>query len=254
MKTVIIPLTELNPGCDVFQPCHAFDSEWCLDLHGFLSRDEFATRLKEINNYIRAYPLLSERAKTFIKYACIAVAVLIAIITIVSIYAASTRAPSYSDYSSYSSKPKSSSNSFAIAGPIIEGCLGIGYFVARYLIQEMARRRAEKFNNAVNNLFAQYNQQENPTANWNLVWRTAVTHYTIKMKASLNGSVKGEATPVYAEYAEIVLEINDALSDLTSRTLRVNLSSEVVSTPYGLAQSHIPQGYPPQQTPAVTSV
>ncbi|CAG8647349.1 2137_t:CDS:1 [Ambispora gerdemannii] len=212
MKPVLITLTEQEiPG----QPNHKFDAEWCLDLHGFLSRDEFTARLKEINNYIRDYPLLSERAKTFIKYACGGMGLIVALLILVTISA------------------------FQM-GVIIEICLFIGYFIAKLVIENIARGRAERFTIALNKLLKQYNEKENPTANWNLVWRSVVTHYTITTHSSWNGRVKGEATPVYAEYAEIVLEIHDALSDLTAKTVRVNLAPDIVSVPYTLPQSHGP--------------
>ncbi|CAG8587931.1 5078_t:CDS:1 [Ambispora gerdemannii] len=222
MKTVIVALIEeKTTDCDVFNIIHKFDSEWCLDLHGFLNRDEFAARLNEINHFIRQYPLLSERAKTLLKKVCgsLVVSLLISLLVLASISAGK-------------------SYKYFLTGVVINACFAFGYYLARMWIENIARRRAERFTNAVNALFAQYNQQENPTANWNLVWRTVVTHYTIKTQASLDGSIKGEVIPVYAEYAEIVLEINDALSDLTARTVRVNLALDNVSVPYNLPQSY----------------
>ncbi|CAG8582607.1 13281_t:CDS:1 [Ambispora gerdemannii] len=210
MKIVIIPLVGQNTsGCGY---SYLFDSEWCLDLHGFLSRDEFAARINEINKHIREFPLLSERVQTYFTYAFFGLLVITTAIFL----------------------PSLALTPLGIAHISIN----VAYFVGKKVIGNIARSRAEKFNNAVNGLFAQYNQRENSTANWNLVWRSVITHYTIKMKASLDGKIKGKATPNYAEHAEIVLEINDALSDLTAKTVRVNLASEVVShSPHQIAVS-----------------
>jgi len=79
-------------------------------------------------------------------------------------------------------------------------------------------------------LFDRYNQAENPAVNWKLVWRSIITHYEINATASMTGEVKGEAIPKYAEYAEVVLEINDALSDLTASTVQVNLINNIATT------------------------
>ncbi|CAG8457082.1 3886_t:CDS:2 [Ambispora leptoticha] len=113
--------------------CHAFNAEWCLDLHGFLNRDEFNTQLNEINDYTKKYPLLSEKAKDFL---------------------------SPSSYTFYN-------------------------------------------------------------------------HRSLQFYRILGGknekSIKGRATPKYAEHAEIALEIHDALSDLTANTVRVKIAADAIS-------------------------
>ncbi|CAG8511251.1 6992_t:CDS:1 [Ambispora leptoticha] len=212
MKVVIIPLKELDaPGCNYFQPSHAFNAEWCLDLHGFLNRDEFNTRLNEINDYIKKYPLLSEKAKNFLKSVCIGVAVLVGLFFILALRSV--------DYQ-------------VTPSIIVEVCNFIGYWVGKYWIERIAKRRAKEFTAALNSLFARYNikQKENPTANWRLVWRSRLKHFSISMQTSKDGrSIKGRATPKYAEHAEIALEIHDALSDLTANTVRVNIAADAIS-------------------------
>ena len=46
----------------------------------------------------------------------------------------------------------------------------------------------------------------------------------------MNSKGKGSATPQYAEHAELVIEINDALSHLTAQTVRINLTPTTVPT------------------------
>ncbi|CAG8454841.1 941_t:CDS:1 [Ambispora leptoticha] len=221
MKTIIIPLIELKTSClKCFQSCHAFDAEWCLDLHGFLSRDEFAARLNEINNHIKDIPLLSERTMNIFKNICSVIGSHAILFIIVSFFLSPTHTISF-------------------IGPVVVLSTIFIYILGTYLIDRTAKHRAEKFTASLNSLFTHYNirQKDNPTANWNLVWRRAnLSHYTIKMKASWDGSVKGKATPKYVEYAEIVLEINDALSELTAQTVRVNLAADVISYNLSLSQ------------------
>ncbi|CAG8570583.1 2187_t:CDS:1 [Ambispora gerdemannii] len=211
MKIVIITLLEQKiAGCNVFQPSHIFDAEWCLDLHGFRNRQAFEDQLRDINNFITQYPLLSERAKKFIMKTCGGVCLFIALILIITIY--------------------TQASSFIFPGIIIEICLAVGYYVAQRVIENIATRRARIFNTAVKGLFTQYNLRDNPTANWTLVWRTTITHYTINA-TSIDGNIKGEITPKFAEYVEIVLEINDALSDLTAHTVHVKNTEGFRSLP-----------------------
>ncbi|CAG8471181.1 4565_t:CDS:2 [Racocetra fulgida] len=60
MKTVLIPLyMHTSDTCCDCQPGHSFKADWCLDLHGFLSREEFASRLNQINNHVKGVELMT---------------------------------------------------------------------------------------------------------------------------------------------------------------------------------------------------
>src|SRR5437773_1814240 len=60
MKTHVIPFKEPSSLFTlIFDPRHSFDSEWCLDMHGFLDREDFKNRLRIINDQIAHLPLLS---------------------------------------------------------------------------------------------------------------------------------------------------------------------------------------------------
>jgi hypothetical protein len=205
MKTLVIPLVEQDPNCcNCFKNDFMFKEEWCLDLHGFLSRDEFDIRLNEINNYIRNYPLMSENAKKFVILISMMLIVLVAPI-------------------SYSS---------TTAFIVVELLLASGFIMALYQVNRIASIRVEKFNAALNDLFTRYNLRENPTANWKLRWRSVLTHYNTFTKFGTCCGVsygRGKITPQYAEQIEIVLEINDALSDLTAQTVHVNLVPNAIS-------------------------
>ncbi|CAG8558165.1 10685_t:CDS:1, partial [Paraglomus occultum] len=50
---------------------------------------------------------------------------------------------------------------------------------------------------------------------------------------------KGSAVPKFAEHAELVIEINDALSDLTAQTVRVNLAPINTAAPMAYANNGV---------------
>ncbi|CAG8588154.1 11150_t:CDS:2 [Rhizophagus irregularis] len=180
MKIVLNRLREENTlDCNYFTPKYYFETEWCLDMHGYLDREELDIRLEEINRVVAENPLLSDRAKKGF-----------------------------------------------IAPFAIEGINAIAFFVGRYLVNEEAKRRSERFSEAIKKLFDQYNVSDNPTANWKLKWRNVLSHYKVEMNYSLDNNgvkAKGKITPKYAEEAEIELEINDALADVTECTIRLQL-------------------------------
>ena len=45
--------------CNCFAPKYYFAAEWCLDMHGFLDRDELEKRIDEINDVVAKNPLFS---------------------------------------------------------------------------------------------------------------------------------------------------------------------------------------------------
>jgi hypothetical protein len=141
MKIVTIPLVERAPTkCNCFQGEYVFKKEWCLDLHGFLSRNEFAVRLSEINNYIRNVPISSKRTERCVISASMTAFALAALIAI----------------------------SFPEACIAVESLFFLGFLMALYQINRIARNRANNFNATLDDLFAQLNSRENPTANWKL--------------------------------------------------------------------------------------
>ncbi|CAB4388765.1 unnamed protein product [Rhizophagus irregularis] len=205
MKILLNRLREENTlDCNYFTPKYYFETEWCLDMHGYLDREELDIRLEEINRVVAENPLLSERAKKGLLYAFIAIAfIFIFFIIFLSQLFGGFIAP------------------FAI-----EGINAIAFFVGRYLVDEEAKRRSERFSEAIKKLFDQYNVNDNPTANWKLKWRNVLSHYKVEMNYSLDNNgvkAKGKITPKYAEEAEIELEINDALADVTECTIRLQL-------------------------------
>jgi hypothetical protein len=217
MKVVAIPLTEPEES-NVFNPIFAFKAEWCLDLHGFLNRDQFKTRLDEINTHIEPYPLMPERMKNVLYWLVGACASLIALIaTFVGI-------------------SKWSSSSFVV-GAVFEVVLAVATLVAKYVIELNAKNRAAAFERALNPKLKEYNRTENPTVNWKFTWRPVLDHFDINttVGVDLQGQtpalkIRGKATPKYLEHAEIVLEIHDALAYLTANTVTVNLTPLNVPT------------------------
>ncbi|CAG8689425.1 13404_t:CDS:1 [Acaulospora morrowiae] len=210
MKVITIPVVE-EPFSfskfNYFNPKSLFDADWCLDLHGFLTRDEFDAKLKEINFAIRNVPLLSKRIKTYSDWSYGLTTVLMSAIII----------------GTYSTRSYSGS----IGSFVFEIFMSIGYIVIKIIVSEVRERRAKQFTVVLNQLFEQYNAQDNPTANWKLAWRSVITHYDIKMKATSEGDINGKATPKYASQAEIVLEISDALSSLMSKTVHFKLPPQI---------------------------
>ncbi|CAI2193794.1 12622_t:CDS:2, partial [Funneliformis geosporum] len=178
MKTLLISFNQRK---------HSFNAKWNLDLHGFLTRDELEGRVKEINTRIRDYPLLNVRLARIVMYCSIVVMLLLSIV--------------------FASK---SIFLFGVCFILsLIGCFGGGYY-----IDGLAKRRAKIFTDAVRNLFNEYNNRDNPTANWSIEWCTTITAYKAK---------KGSIKPRFADYVVIELDISDALSTLTANTVYVNL-------------------------------
>ena len=207
-----------------------FDAEWCLDLHGYLNREEFATRLREINNYIKNYPLLSTSQKKILTYIVAGIAVFVLFIFFAIVLTAQP------------------SNDLSIITLIIYFFLGLALPIGRKIIDQVAKNRAILFSQALQPVLDQFNRKENPTANWKLVWRVVLTHYSIKVDS--NG--KGSATPKYAEHAELVVEVNDALANHTAHTVRVNLApttTSLASTVVPTTSTTVPKvpTYPPRR-------
>ncbi|CAG8615882.1 11269_t:CDS:1 [Paraglomus occultum] len=226
MKSVTVPLVEQQVSCcDCCEPTHAFEAEWCLDLHGYLNRTEFADRLRGINNYIKDYPLLSAKTKTYLTYAIAGLFTLILAVVLIITFAAS---------------PGDNIANTAIVTIVVEFLLALAIPIGRSIVDAMAKRRAEIFTRALQPVLDQYNRQENPTANWKIVWRAVFTYFSI----DVDSKGKGTATPKYAEHAELVIEINDALSDLTAQTVRVNLTPTavpIVSTAVPTVSTAVPR-------------
>ncbi|CAG8717387.1 6885_t:CDS:1, partial [Racocetra fulgida] len=108
------------------------------------------------------------------------------------------------------------------------------------MIEKNAAERAIALTNLLNELFAKYNQHENPTVNWKLWWVRSYERYVTKLDGRAYGNghknkktlhykrfrISVKFADLFAENALIILEINDALSDLTKNTVGVNLNSE----------------------------
>ncbi|CAG8717945.1 18379_t:CDS:1, partial [Gigaspora rosea] len=217
MKKLIIPLAELKGAIWDFNPDKKFIAEWCLDLYGFLTREEFNKRLDEINLHIEKHSLMSEKVKTRLYWICGILAILIIVIAY-AVYQASL-----SDYYMNSFKidnlnnfqPPSYKNVIAIT-TTVESLIGALTYFIKYLIDQKSKEHAKNFENKLKSLLTEYNNQDNPTANWRFVWRSVLSHLNIEISANSDGKFKGKAVPKYVEHAEILLEINDALSNLTA--------------------------------------
>ncbi|KAF0534171.1 absent in melanoma 1-like protein [Gigaspora margarita] len=212
MKRVFIPLfLHGGEGCFDCQPGHSFKADWCLDLHGFISREEFGARLQQINQYVQDIELMTVKTKRLLYQIALFGAVLLCIIIEIILR-----------------KPPGIG---VFLGLLISFVL---FYIAKYMIEKNAAERAIAFTNRLNELFARYNEKENPTVNWKFWWVTSYNHYvnnldgraygnghvnTLKFRCGL--SVKLAA--LFADNALIILEINDALSDLTANTVHVNI-------------------------------
>ncbi|CAG8783168.1 19410_t:CDS:1 [Cetraspora pellucida] len=213
MKKVLIPLfLDGSDTCCDCQPGHSFKADWCLDLHGFLSPEEFATRLQQINAHVQSVELMTHKTKKLLYYVAS-----VGVFLLSAIFSAIMR---------------------SITGvPVGFSISGILFVFVKYMIEKNAAERAIAFTNLLNQLFAQYNKHENPTVNWKFWWVHSYEQYVTgldgkaygnghmnKLKLKFGLSVKFAA--LFAENALIILEINDALSDLTKSTVGVNLKSE----------------------------
>ncbi|CAG8808785.1 7475_t:CDS:1, partial [Racocetra fulgida] len=96
--------------------------------------------------------------------------------------------------------------------------------------------RAIAFTNQLNELFAQYNKHEHPTVNWKFWWINSYENYVTGLDGRAHGNghlnnlkmrfgLRVKFAALFAENALIILEINDALSDLTKTTVGVNLKN-----------------------------
>ncbi|RGB25301.1 hypothetical protein C1646_771934 [Rhizophagus diaphanus] len=205
MKIVLNRLREENTlDINYFTPRYYFETEWCLDMHGYLDREELEARIEDINRIVAANPLLSERTKMGLL-----IVFILLFITLGGFIAKFVV-----------------QNDGYVAPSVIEAINVIAYFVAKYFVNQAAGRRSSQFSKAIKILFDHYNVKDNPTANWKLKWRKVLTHFNVEMDhTSIEENVesKGKITPKYAEEAEIELEINDALAEITECTIRLHL-------------------------------
>src|SRR4051794_29747855 len=143
---------------------HKFDAKWCLDLYGFLTREQLQYRINEINNRIRGFPLLSAKMVKYFTYFMIALTLALSC--------------------GVGSKNKGAGSALASLF-IILTVLGIIY------LDRLAKQRALAFTIALETLFNEYNPRDNPTANWGVVWFTVITKYKVEMHSTWTNSVKG---------------------------------------------------------------
>ncbi|CAG8554557.1 27541_t:CDS:1 [Gigaspora margarita] len=240
MKTLTIPITEIKNGIFDFQPNKQFRAEWCLDLHGFLSRNGFKERLDKINLHIQKYPLMSEKMKNKLYWISGIAAILVVVIALTIIITSVPKYPSMSS-SNFNSNASYQGPDYdaATTGTITVEALIAGLtFLAKYKIDQKADELAKNFEKNLKLLLAEYNNQDNPTANWKFVWRSVLSHISFEVNSISKGSIKGKAVPKYVEQAEIVLEISDALSTLTANTVRVNQEITMITDFKGITTSN----------------
>ncbi|RIB17760.1 hypothetical protein C2G38_2087465, partial [Gigaspora rosea] len=240
MKRVLIPLfLHSSECCCVCQPGHSFRADWCLDLHGFLSQEEFAARLDQINNHVKGVELMTRKTKHLLySISSVTTALLVTILYII----------------------------VPVFGWIIGFILSsFGYFFAKYMIEKNAAVRAIAFTNLLNDLFARYNEKENPTVNWKFWWVTSYKNYVSNTDGRAFGNghinvlklgcgIRLRLAALFTDNALIILEINDALSDLTANTVRVNIAPDPYFSNEMTVINNIPVNYiPDNNAPANTT-
>src|SRR5205814_9322515 len=115
------------------------------------------------------------------------------------------------------------------AGLLKGGGIGIVLFIAmlvlsKFLIRHMAEARAKNFTDTLEKLFENFNSQDNPTANWSVVWIPVISKYKIEVTSFTTAT----ATPKYIEQVKVFLGISDSLSDRTSHTIHVDEKIEKI--------------------------
>jgi hypothetical protein len=166
-----------------------------------MTREELDIRMDDINNHIRHLPLMTETVRKILVYFVLICAI------VMTIY-------------------------MAKAGPGAGGLFAlffflVCYFGGVYLIDYLAAQRAALFTATLNALFVAYNNHDNPTANWSVLWVTAVSGWKTKTTSNGYGGATSRTKPKFAEYVMIVLDINDALSDRTANTVHVKLAASL---------------------------
>ncbi|CAG8580813.1 14904_t:CDS:1 [Gigaspora margarita] len=212
MKRVLIPLfLHLSASCCNCQPGQSFRADWCLDLHGYLSQEEFAARLDQINNHVKGVELMTRKTKKLLYSISSVTTVLLTLILYIFVP--------------------------VFGGPIGFILSSFGYFIAKYMIEKNAAARAIRLTNLLNDLFARYNEKENPTVNWKFWWVTSYNNYVNDLDGRAFGNghinvltlgycIRLSLAALFTDNALIILEINDALSDRTANTVRVNIAPD----------------------------
>ncbi|CAG8783264.1 9024_t:CDS:1, partial [Gigaspora margarita] len=191
----------------------------------------FAARLDQINNHVKGIELMTRKTKSLL-YS------ISSVITVLLIAILSILIPKYG----------------GLIGVILSS---VGYFFAKYMIEKNAAERAIAFTNLLNDLFARYNEKENPSVNWKFWWVTSYNNYANNKdgRAFGNGHInvlklgcglRLRLAALFTDNALIIIEINDALSDLTANTVRVNI---VPDTHYSNGMTVI-NTYPVNNIPA----
>jgi len=202
MKGHIIPFRQPYSLFDLlFRPKREFKAEWQLDYHGFMTREEFDIRLEDINKHIRHLPLMTEVVRKILSYVVLICAIGLTIYML-------------------------------RLGPGAGTLFGlffffVSYFGGLYLVDHLAEQRAAQFTSALKALFVTYNNVDNPTANWRVLWVAEVSGWKTKTTSNGYGGSTSRTKPKFAEYVMIVLDISDALSDLTSNTVNVKFTSTI---------------------------
>ncbi|CAG8724530.1 33007_t:CDS:1 [Gigaspora margarita] len=156
--------------------------------------------------------------------------ILATLVVVIALIIITTSVPKYmislstssSNFNSYASYKSPNYNAATASTVTVEALIASLTFIAKYIIDQKADELAKNFEKNLKILLAEYNNQDNPTANWKFVWQSVLFHLSFEVNTISKGSIKGKAVLKYVEQAEIVLEISDALSTLTADTVRVN--------------------------------
>ncbi|CAG8783185.1 19329_t:CDS:1, partial [Racocetra persica] len=221
MKVVLIPLfPQASNGSSTGSSAgssagRSFKADWCLNLHGFLSREEFATRLDQINNQVKDVKIMNENMKS--------------ILYLLAMISTSTVSFIFTQYFKVIGFFASINSWFVVC------------FLIKYIIERIALARAEKFCKLLNELFERYNENDNPIANWKIWWVTSYERYISGKDGRAYGNGRLNVlklspnitfAPLFTDNVLIIIEVNDVLpviSDLTTKTIRANIELEANS-------------------------
>jgi hypothetical protein len=219
MKSHLITFEEPNSIFSlIFKPNHSFKTEWCIDYHGYLTVSQLEDRINRINEHIKEYTIISELVADIMKWLIGIFAAVIAI--------AVTSAGTSGGSGIGGLGKRGLLDVFDLLGVFGKG-IGIGgflylilYKIGKFILEKFAEDRLNKFKEGMEEFFRNgYNKQDYPMAYWRVELTPVLSKYKLEMTSMSSGSAK----PKYVEQIKLYLDINDALSDLTSDTVSIKV-------------------------------
>jgi len=223
----------------IFRPNHSFKTEWCIDYHGYLTVSQLEDRINRLNEHIKEYTIISEMVADILKWL---IGIFAAVIAIAVTSAGTSGGSGASGFGK-----RGLLDVFDLIGAFGKG-IGIGgflylilYKVGKFLLEKFAEDRLNKFKEGMEEFFRNgYNKQDYPVAYWRVELSPVLSKYKLEMTSMSSGSAK----PKYVEQIKLFLDINDALSDLTSNTVKIKIPSGPV-----VALAKLPKSSSYNQTP-----